>query len=113
MVMKFNEIEPMKIEAPRNGSGTGLAFIYEIVRGLDGKIKAFNHMRLHPNSAIGFHQHIDDLEIYLITEGNGIYNDNGEEVQVTNGDIMLCNKGEHHGLKALDKDLDFVAIIIG
>ena len=34
-----------------------------------GTVKAFNHMRLDENSAIGYHQHIDDLEIYIITEG--------------------------------------------
>ena len=70
-------------------------------------------MRLEEDSAIGYHQHIDDLEIYIITEGTGIYNDNGKEVEVTVNDVMLCNKGEYHGLASKNGVLDFIAIIMG
>ena len=113
MVLKFDLINPMEMDAPRDGKGKAFSFPYDILKGLDGKIKAFNHMRLEENSAIGYHQHIDDLEIYVITEGHGIYNDNGKEVEVTKNDVMLCNKGEHHGLASKNGKLDFIAGIIG
>ena len=89
MVLKFDLINPMEMDAPRDGKGKAFSFPYDILKGLDGKIKAFNHMRLEENSAIGYHQHIDDLEIYVFTEGNGIYNDNGKEEEVTKNDVML------------------------
>lgn len=113
MVLKFKDIKPIDIIAPRNGKGTGLSYVYEIVKGLEGKIKAFNHMKLHENSAIGYHQHVEDLEVYLVTSGNGIYNNNGEIVEVSVGDITLCNKGEFHGLESKNGELEFIAIIIG
>ncbi len=113
MITKFEHINPMEMSAPRNGKGTAFSFPYEILKGIDGKVKAFNHMRLKEDSAIGYHQHIDDLEIYIITEGTGVYNDNGKEVEVTVNDVMLCNKGEHHGLASKNGKLDFIAIIIG
>lgn len=113
MVLKFDLINPMEMDAPRGGKGKAFSFPYDILKGLDGKIKAFNHMRLEENSAIGYHQHIDDLEIYVITEGHGIYNDNGKKVEVTKNDVMFCNKGEHHGLASKNGKLDFIAVIIG
>ncbi len=113
MVTKFESINPMEMTAPRGGKGMAKSFPYEILKGIDGKVKAFNHMRLEKDSAIGYHQHIDDLEIYIVTEGKGIYNDNGMEVEVGVNDVMLCNKGEHHGLASKDGTLDFIAVIIG
>lgn len=78
MVTKFQDINPMEMVAPRNGKGVANNFPYEILKSIEGKVKAFNHMRLDADSAIGYHQHVDDLEIYIITEGEGIYNDNGK-----------------------------------
>ncbi len=113
MITKFELINPMETIAPRNGKGVSYNFPYEILKGLSGTVKAFNHMRLDEHSAIGYHQHIDDLEIYIITEGTGIYNDNGREVEVTVNDVMLCNKGEYHGIASKNGKLDFIAVIIG
>ncbi len=113
MVTKFESINPALMQAPRDGKGIAESFPYSILKGLNGSVKAFNHMRLEKDSAIGYHQHIDDLEIYIITEGSGIYNDNGTEVGVGKNDVMLCNKGEYHGLASNDGTLDFIAVIIG
>ena len=62
-------------------------------------------------TSVGIHR--DDFEIYIITQGTGIYNDNGKEVEVTVNDVMLCNKGEYHGLASKNGVLDFIAIIMG
>lgn len=113
MITHFNNINPMEVAAPRNGRGTAFNFPYEILKEIEGKVKAFNHMRLEKDSAIGYHQHIDDLEIYIITDGVGIYNDNGSEVEVGKNDVMLCNKGEYHGLASKNGTLDFIAVIVG
>lgn len=113
MFLKFESINPMEVKAPRNGAGVSFNFPYDILKGIEGKVKAFNHMRLEKDSAIGYHQHIDDLEIYVITEGTGVYNDNGTEVEVCKNDVMLCNKGEYHGLASKNGTLDFIAVIIG
>lgn len=113
MVRKFEEIKHMNLTAPRGGKGTGKGFPYDILLGIEGRVKAFNYMHLDADSAIGYHQHVDDLEIYIIVEGEGVYNDNGTEVAVKKGDVMLCNKGEYHGLASKNGGLDFIASIIG
>lgn len=113
MVLKFNEMKETHLEAPRGGKGTGMSRACSILQGLEGKVKMFNYMHLDEGSAIGYHQHVEDLEIYILTSGKAIYNDNGKEVEVSAGDAMLCNKGEHHSLAAKGGAIDFIAIIIG
>lgn len=113
MVLKFNEIKAVDLKAPREGKGTGEGYPYSILQGLSGKVKAFNHMHLDEDSAIGYHQHVDDLEIYIIVSGEGIYSDNGKEVHVGEGDVMLCNKGEYHSLASKNGGVDFIAVIMG
>ena len=79
MVTKFQLINPMEMTAPRNGKGTAFSFPYDILKGIDGKVKAFNHMRLEEDSAIGYHQHIDDLEIYINKSPVSIYGSQGQK----------------------------------
>ncbi|MDE7168596.1 MAG: cupin domain-containing protein [Mucispirillum sp.] len=112
MVTKFNEIKSIDVTAPRGGKGTGKSSPYNMLYNLDGKIKALNKMRLDDNSAIGIHQHTEDLEIYIITDGEGLYNDNGVEVRVTKGDATMCPKGEIHSIEAKNGALEFIAVII-
>ncbi len=112
MLTKLENINPMEIIAPRNGKGKALSFQYDILKGLEGKVKAFNHLSLEKDTGIGYHKLVDDLEIYIITEGESIYNDNSTEIEVSNNDAMICKKGECHGIMSKNGTLDFIAIII-
>lgn len=113
MVIYFDDLETEKLSSPRGGCGTGEAFIFDKIVGMGGKIKAFNMMVLDADSEIGYHQHTNDWEAYLLLDGSGSYNDNGEVVNVKEGDLMICKKGESHGIKSLDgKEIYFLAFIM-
>ncbi len=69
-------------------------------------------VELPPESSIGYHQHIDDEEIYYILSGKGLANDNGNITEVQSGDVMITRKGEYHGMENRSKEtLTFLAII--
>ena len=112
MVTKFCDINPSKIEKARGGEGFVECFAYNALYNKSGCIKAFNLMELEAGSSVGVHSHIHDFEIYIIVEGSGLYFDNGKEVEVSKGDMMLCDKGENHGLKAVNEKIRFIAAII-
>ncbi len=76
-------------------------------------VKFFSHVTISPNDAVGYHKHEGEYEIYYIISGEGIYNDNGEEIPVSEGAVMYCKNGDSHGIKNVsDTPLEFVAVIV-
>lgn len=77
------------------------------------KTRLFANVTLKKGCEVLYHNHIDEEEIYLINKGKAIYNDNGKEYEVTEGDVTICEDGNFHGIKNVnDEDLVFTAIII-
>lgn len=113
MVIKFKDIYPEEIKAPRGGKGTASAMSYLAMRGIKGTFKTFNMMSLDPNSAIGYHKHETDAECYLLIEGQARYNDNGEIFIVDEGDLMFCDKGQSHAIETIGSEgITFLAFIM-
>lgn len=102
-----------KIEKLRDGEGYVLIerLIGEDV--LDGKCGMFANIVLEAGCSIGFHRHDSESETYYVLEGSGIYNDNGNEIPVSAGDVTVCRAGNGHGIKNPNQaPLRFVALII-
>ena len=79
--------------------------------GLDGKIGMYSHVKLVPGEKVDFHIHIKEMELYYILSGKGIYDDNGEKMEVEAGAITFTASGEGHGLENTgDTMLEFMAL---
>ena len=77
------------------------------------KGRLFNHNILKPGCGLGKHSHDGEFEVYYILKGEGLYNDNGNEVTVRAGDVTVCPSGEEHGiLNTGREDLEFIALIL-
>ncbi len=61
-------------------------------------IRFLNYTVLPPDTTIGMHKHGEDEEIYIILEGNGVMTVDGEDKDVTNGDIIVNKPHGTHGL---------------
>jgi mannose-6-phosphate isomerase-like protein (cupin superfamily) len=73
----------------------------------------FAELSLEPGASIGYHDHQQDIEYYLITHGTGIVNDNGTEVAVRKGDVVITGNGSFHSIKNSGPGtLDLVAVIL-
>jgi len=99
-------------EHMKNGEGQVELTSFATKEELLNKARLFANMHLEPHCEIGRHTHENETEIFYITNGEGLYFDNGEETLVKTGDITICNHGEAHGIKALDKPCDFIALIV-
>lgn len=75
--------------------------------------RLFSRVTLPEGGEIGYHEHHDETETYYILKGNGMYNDNGNKVEVKAGDVTFCEDGCGHGLVNTGKEnLEMIALIL-
>ena len=114
MLYKRNELKSEIREKPRGGSGN--ATFLHLVEGKGAVHKNTSllaEITLPPEASIGPHSHTEDMEYYIILEGNGMVNDNGTEKAVTKGDVMITGNSETHSISNTgDVPLVFHAVIV-
>ena len=97
----------------RGGEGdcTLLHFLTADLAAGAGRLFAVN--TLEPGCSIGYHKHQGDFEVYYILEGTAHITDDGEEYDLSAGDVMLCQEGHSHGVANRgDTTLRFLAAIL-
>lgn len=68
-------------------------------------IKEIGCMTLQPGDSIGFHQHKNNEDAYIIVSGVGTFTDSdGQSHQVKAGDVTIARKGQSHGLANTGKE---------
>ena len=114
MLCHRNELISEAREKPRGGSGT--ATFLHLAEGKGAAQKNTNllaEITLPPGASIGPHPHTEDMEFYIILEGNGVVNDNGTDKKITKGDVMITGNGETHSIANTgDVPLVFHAVIV-
>lgn len=95
--------------------GTGKVFIrhYFKPEEMTARTRLCAELRLPPGASIGPHDHVDEDEIYIIQQGNGVMTDGNNEFEVEAGDAVLTGKGASHSVRNIGtEDLLITAIII-
>lgn len=109
-VIKNRSVE--KVEEVHGGNGYILRDKLLNDNQLQGICTFASCITLDPGCEIGVHTHANDTEMYFMIKGEAIYNDNGTEKVVQEGDVMFCEKGQTHAIKnASDSPVSFVALI--
>ena len=101
--MLFNEknLEKVVVEKPRGGNGSMECFFaFQMGKAPEGSaFQVIASQTLMPGCSIGYHQHVDNEELYVIISGSGtFYDENNAAIQVGAGDMTLTLKGQSHGL---------------
>ena len=113
MIIRIGDLEAEEMQNMRGGAGSAVRFLYENAAGLGGKIKMFAVMDLEAGATVGEHKHEGDMEIYLLLDGTAKALDNGEEVTLGPGDMLITKDGESHSLANQSADrLSFVAVVM-
>lgn len=77
------------------------------------KLRMFSHASLKPGEQVDVHTHENECEYYYIVSGKGVYNDNGQEKEITAGAVTQTPSGCSHGMKNTgDEMLEFIALIL-
>lgn len=77
------------------------------------KGRLFGKLHLEPGCGIGEHIHEGETEIFYIDKGEVVYNDNGTEVTLHEGDVTICKPdGSHFVTNKSDQPADLIALIL-
>lgn len=101
MLFKAGELTRVVVEKPRDGVGEmDCLFAFQLGKAPAGSAyQAVASQTLMPGSVLGYHQHTENEELYVILSGYGTFLDeNRQERQVGPGDMTLTLKGQSHGL---------------
>lgn len=80
--------------------GVGNVDVYEIWESPDFKAKVdfLKRLVVPPKSSIGYHEHGNNEELYIILEGRGIMTIGQKEIVVDKGDVIKNPPYGGHGL---------------
>ena len=114
MIRRKDECAVEYREHMRDGDGT--VELKSLIAGpeeLNGKGRLFSVIKLNPGCSIGYHIHDKDAELFYIVKGTAEYNDNGEIVTVSAGDVTICPTGTGHCIaNRTEEPVELVAVIV-
>lgn len=97
----YRKIEQLKTETKLNNEGKEKMYLTHLA-GFDvsdPRIKLFSLVRINPGEGVDYHMHIGESETYFILSGQGIYNDNGNKIEVAPGMVTVTPSGQGHSIK--------------
>lgn len=81
--------------------GSGLCRHAMIFRDeeMEAPIRFINYTVLPPCASFGLHRHGNDNEFYIVLSGSGVYTQDGRDISVEAGDIMMNPPGGAHAIR--------------
>ena len=115
MIFKSDALEKVVMEKPRGGPGKmDCSFAFQMGKAPEGSAFQMTALQvLEPGNGVGYHQHVDNAELYVILSGKGTFIDEGNvEKPVGPGDMTLTLNGQSHGITNTGNEpLRFLAVI--
>lgn len=112
MVIYSKEMRTEEKVHMRGGEGT-TTITHHVEKEHMKNCRLFCEISIPPKGSIGEHDHVNEIEYYYITKGEGIVVDNGVDKEVGPGDIVLTGNGASHSIRNTGSEaLVFTAVII-
>ncbi|MBR2872139.1 MAG: cupin domain-containing protein [Lentisphaeria bacterium] len=113
MIRKAGTYRTELRENMRGGSGTvKIEHFWEPGSEMLAHNRMAARLTLPPGGSIGFHNHENEDEIFVIVKGQAEADDNGKTTLLSAGDPLLTGNGAGHSIRNVGKeDLELVALI--
>jgi len=113
MIKKTSEYKSEIREKMRGGEGSvKIEHFWSPGTELKAKTRLFAKLTLAPGSSIGFHNHENEEEVFVILKGTAEADDNGKTVVLKQGETILTGNGAGHSIRNPGPDdLEVLAVI--
>lgn len=113
MIKRKEEFQTEIRKNMRGGDGeVRIEKLWDPEKDLKANNRLFAKLVLEPGSGIGFHNHDDEEEIFVILKGTAEADDNGKKVVLNTGDTIITGDGAGHAIKNIGDDtLEIMAVI--
>ena len=112
MIRRPAEMATEERENMRGGGGTVSIRHFFKKDEFTANVRLCAELVLPPGAGIGLHEHGQEDEVYIITQGDGMLDDGTGERKVATGDAILTGNGASHAIRnGGDGDLKMVAVI--
>ena len=111
----YKKIEQLKTQTKLNTEGKEKMFKTNLADfdAWNPKVRLFSFVQVKSGEEVEYHMHFGESETFFILSGQGIYNDNGNEVEVAPGMVTFTPSGQGHSIKNTgDEMLVFIALIV-
>lgn len=111
----YKKIEQLNTETILNNEGKEKMFKTNLADfdAWDPKVRVYSLVHIKPGEEVQYHMHIGESETYFILSGKGIYNDNGNKIDIASGMVTFTPSGQGHSIKNIsDEMLVFIALIV-
>lgn len=109
MIKNINNFAKTEVKNMRGGTGS----IYiQKVNPTSDNIKMYAKITIPCGSSIGIHTHEEDEEMIYVLKNKGIIIIDGNEKEIEEGMISICQKGRNHSIKNIyEEDLELLAVV--
>jgi mannose-6-phosphate isomerase-like protein (cupin superfamily) len=113
MIRKSGSYRTEVRENMRGGSGSvKIEHFWEPGKEMLGHNRMAARLTLPPGASIGFHNHDNEDEIFVIVKGQAEADDNGTLSILNAGDTLLTGNGAGHSIRNVGEgELELVAVI--
>ncbi|MNJ43343.1 Cupin domain protein [compost metagenome] len=98
MIRNFLEAD-YKVASSHAGQGEVHSVKLYHESDFESSLRFLNYTVMPPGTSIGYHEHGDNEELYIILKGSGKMTVNGEVCTVKAGDAILNKRNWSHGLE--------------
>ena len=113
MIKRADEFVTVINKEMRGGYGeVKIEKLWEPGKELKANNRLFAKLTLKPGDSIGFHNHIDEEEVFVVLKGVAEMDDNGKSETLYPGDTILTADGAGHSVKSVgNENLEMIAVI--
>ena len=96
MIKKYEDFKFEIRKNMREGNGEILiTHILDCANDVKAPARMFAKLTIEPGSSIGYHEHINEEEIFYILSGTAELDDNGEKKILRTGDVAVTSNAGH------------------